>query len=44
MLRQLAAERGHIDAQVEEPARARPTLDGLIMATRQAVRGARVRA
>ncbi|MDT0332102.1 hypothetical protein [Nocardiopsis lambiniae] len=42
--RRLTAELGHGDAGVEEPARARPALDGPVMAAREVVRGARSRA
>ncbi|MFI7132249.1 hypothetical protein ACIBQ1_41690 [Nonomuraea sp. NPDC050153] len=38
VLRQLTAERNRIDAQTDELARARQTLDGLIKATQEAMR------
>ena len=43
LLRRLTAERDRIDAQAEELARARQTLDGLINATQEAMRGTRPR-
>ncbi|MFI0351982.1 MerR family transcriptional regulator [Actinomadura sp. 9N407] len=40
VLRQLTDELGRIDAQAEELARARRTLEGMVKATREAMRGA----
>ncbi|MFC9090420.1 MerR family transcriptional regulator [Nocardiopsis dassonvillei] len=39
VLRQLVSELERIDAQTEELARARQTLDGMVKATREAMRG-----
>lgn len=43
LLRRLTAERDRIDAQADELARVRRTLDGLINATQEAMHGTRAR-